>query len=561
MRLFSLRSRKKKQDKKNGESLSTAPASPDSEIEYEQRNPSVEKNTTINQVKSQSSFCFLPSSDSESESAAKIKPRLSLRSSRSSSLAGDVEAREAAEPNKNSETWKVGQGICLDETKKINISEDEGGKFGESGQAGKLKLPVAVREPDDVQIDLSDNEQEEFKSDDEAEVKIRAIHEDGCRKLRRGEFGKALPKFEEILAILLRRFGEEHYRVGAALHNVGIVNLRAGNIDDAMDAMEDAVRIRKTTLGEDSSKVTDSLVELGIILLCRTEYGDALEIFNEALEMREREELQLSAGADTKKIQLSIAKILNNIGCVYFEYGDIIDAKQTFDEALELQRLILDNADPYAEPGFLAMASTMCNMGYVHLEQEEFADATSILEEALCIQQEFLEEGCKLVQDTLDNIGFANALDRNYDAALKIYEELLEHQKESFGECNIVCAETHQKIVYVHLRLFQYEQALQHLHVVEYIQEEEFGTDSQQLKNTRDLIGSVNYQLLKFPNPKEVVVKSMATNGFRNPFTKKLCDCACFGGEVEDVDLELHSYSLKRPYNRSKMSGHKVAYA
>ncbi len=73
-----------------------------------------------------------------------------------------------------------------------------------------------------------------------------------------GKYAKAVTGFEAILALLLKRYGESHHRVGAALHNVAIANLRAGQLDEAVDAIEEAVRIRKITLGKDSPKVAVS---------------------------------------------------------------------------------------------------------------------------------------------------------------------------------------------------------------------------------------------------------------------------------------------------------------
>lgn len=63
-----------------------------------------------------------------------------------------------------------------------------------------------------------------------------------------------------------------------------------------------------------------------------------------------------------EKINLQIAKIINNIGCVYFEYGELRDAKDTYEEALDMQRDNLCTKEP-DDPAYLAMASTLCNLG------------------------------------------------------------------------------------------------------------------------------------------------------------------------------------------------------
>ena len=77
--------------------------------------------------------------------------------------------------------------------------------------------------------------------------------------------------------------------------------------------------------------------------------------------MREMESVKCNE-ENKEKINLQIAKILNNIGCVYFEYGELRDAKDTYEEALDIQRDNLCSKDP-DDPAYLAMASTLCNLG------------------------------------------------------------------------------------------------------------------------------------------------------------------------------------------------------
>jgi hypothetical protein len=79
--------------------------------------------------------------------------------------------------------------------------------------------------------------------------------------------------------------------------------------------------------------------------------------------MRE-EEANANTSSGTKFLaKLSISKILNNIGCVQFESGNTPEAERTFEEALGVQQKIMGKAKPRTRPGFLAMASTMCNLG------------------------------------------------------------------------------------------------------------------------------------------------------------------------------------------------------
>jgi len=111
--------------------------------------------------------------------------------------------------------------------------------------------------------------------------------------------------------------------------------------------------------------------------------------------------------------------------------------------------------------------------------------------------------------------------------------------------------------VYNQLKLYQYEKALYNLKKIEEIQEEYLVENSRQLEKTRELIGQVNYQLLKFPGPLELVVQTLTKTGLRNPLSNTVCECA-----ITDVDeLDLRQFAPRKPETCSKMSGHKVSYA
>lgn len=387
---------------------------------------------------------------------------------------------------------------------------------------------------------------------------LRAKHENACRYLRSGRLEKAQEKFEEILLALMSEYGKSHHRVGAALHNIGIVHLRNGQLDDAIDAIEEAVRIRKETLGNYHPKVADSLVELGIVLLSQREFEDSLEIFNEALEMRERESSRCYDEDDKKKSNLQIAKILNNIGCVYFEYGEFIDAKDTYDEALEIQRDILSETE-ITDPVNLAMASTLCNLGYSCLEERDWSAAIKHLKEALNIQRCILEPSNKLVMNTLQNLCFAYAKYCDHDSAIKYNNEILEIQRSTLDCNDLAIVETLKKIVYSHLKLYNYEKALECLLETERIQETVLTDDDRSLEKTRELLSSVHYQILKFPGPIEIFMRALTKNGLRNPLNNTTCSCALVDPDADELDLR--PCVPKRPQVSSKMSGHKVSYA
>jgi len=382
------------------------------------------------------------------------------------------------------------------------------------------------------------------------ERSLRQKHAKACKAMANGVYDIALQEFEAILSELLARFGEKHERVGAALHNVAIANLRAGSLDDAMDAIEEAIKIRSRALGRSHPKVADSLVELGIILLSMEEHTDSLKVFDRALRLRRAEHADLVAQEDIDENSLKIAKVLNNMGCVNYERQFLDEAKQSFEEAVSLQKKVFRNmfnlsvGYDTSSPGILTMASTMCNLGYVAIEQGDFSSAVKTLLTSLKIQKAVLGQSNKLVQSTLDNLGYASAMQNNYEQALTYYNEIWITQKES-NETNEEKIHTLRKLVTGCARIEDYNRCFSYLENLEDLQAE-IDPDSRDAHLTRKLMGEVNYQLLKLPSLSD---KTNRAVGF----------ALCIGETEEDVDLD--EWVILKPENTSKMSGHRVTHA
>ena len=112
------------------------------------------------------------------------------------------------------------------------------------------------------------------------------------------------------------------------------------------------------------------MVEHGIILLSMKDYDESLKVFTKALRLREREAKLARTNEATKEATLKMAKIRHNIGCVNFEVGNLDEAEEAYTEAISQQKSAFGTwSTPFmimtdtTKPGFLTMASTMCNKG------------------------------------------------------------------------------------------------------------------------------------------------------------------------------------------------------
>lgn len=348
---------------------------------------------------------------------------------------------------------------------------------------------------------------------------------------------------------LLFRYGDKHERVGTALHNVAIANLRAGRLQDALDAVEEAIKIRSRSLGRSHTKVADSLVELGIILLSLEEHEDALKVFERALKIRRDEYSATDIDDERDDCQLRIAKVLNNIGCVHYETGSYTNARESFSEAVALQKAVFNNWVSYfcgldsTSPGVLTMASTMTNLGYIELEECNFEKACQVFHEALELLRKVLGENNKLVYSTLDNIAYTHAARGNREAALKAYYDLWDSIQDTGSPSEKI--DVLRKLIFMHCRLDQWQKAFGLLEFLDDIQNEH-DQDSDNHEATKKLLGEVNYQMLKLPTMSDATTRALG--------------CATCLGAVDD-GIHLDGWVIDKPANTSKMSGHRVTQA
>lgn len=294
----------------------------------------------------------------------------------------------------------------------------------------------------------------------------------------------------------------------------------------------------------------DSLVELGIILLSMEEHDDALKVFQRALKLRREEHDDMYGEDDLDECNLKIAKVLNNIGCVNFEKGSFLAAKEAFEEAITLQSSVFKNfvtmvcGMDSSSPGILTMASTMCNKGYVEIQLDHFEPAVKIFLDSLKIQKSILGPANKLVQSSLDNLGYAYAMMSQYDKALEAYDEIWSCLSKT-NEVTEEKVDILRKKIICHVQLSQFAVALELLQNLEDMQEET-GANETELKRTRKLLGDVNYEILRLPS------LSDATN--------RALGCAlCMGPAEEGVSMD--GWIIEKPENTSKMSGHRVTHA
>jgi tetratricopeptide (TPR) repeat protein len=129
-----------------------------------------------------------------------------------------------------------------------------------------------------------------------------------------------------------------------------------------------------------------------------------------------------------------VAIILNNIGICHYEFGGLLAALKSFEEAVEILRDAIKNCQEDSDEMnhlLILLGRSLNNLSFIRFKRKEYAEAVVALEEGLKVQRDTFGKNHKLVKSTIENLGFmmatANCFDNKdkLDHMAKMYVEML----------------------------------------------------------------------------------------------------------------------------------------
>jgi len=242
---------------------------------------------------------------------------------------------------------------------------------------------------------IMDNDKEPMSPDRHVPPNHRMVAD--CLKFK--EYDEASEVAFGILNADQDRYGENDLVCAIDYHNLGVTNALAGDLDTSLSYFQESIVLKRACLGNNDSIVADSLVEIGILLYNKHDLEGALNIFNEAFEIYINENDSTSNSLD------SIGRTSNNIGCVYYQMGDIASALVYMQKSLVAQRSALGLSEK-AESSLVNCAITQANSGYLKFESDHL-DALTTLEESLLVLESVLGDENMTVESVRSNITLA----------------------------------------------------------------------------------------------------------------------------------------------------------
>ncbi len=200
--------------------------------------------------------------------------------------------------------------------------------------------------------------------DDDARVRLDALHHYGDVLTLNGKFDEALAQFQAMQALA---FALDLKGKGGAAHNrIGRLYRETGRLDEAGRHLGTALAL--FSAAGDERGIASSADDIGKLHWMRGDYPKALEEMRQALATRKRL-------GDRRSIALS----LNNLGLVLQDSGHFKEALEAFEQSLRIRREIGD---------LLGVVITLNNLGTVAQDQRDDERAMALFGEALQIARE-----------------------------------------------------------------------------------------------------------------------------------------------------------------------------
>ncbi len=216
------------------------------------------------------------------------------------------------------------------------------------------------------------------------EVRAQLLESIGLAYRRQGLSERAIPLFEQAVAIRREERPVDNHRVAAALANLARALTDGGQLISAEAYLQQALDLSRGADKEASVETADILVQFAQFALnakseperARKLFGEALDIYRSALGNQ----------------HLSVAVTLSGLASAALWMDDLPSAERYQRQAIEIFQATVSRNYP-------DHAVAMANLGYILTQRGEFAEAEQLLIEALQIERNvFGEDNERLAQ-------------------------------------------------------------------------------------------------------------------------------------------------------------------
>jgi len=157
--------------------------------------------------------------------------------------------------------------------------------------------------------------------------------------------------YQRAIDIVIKTFGEKHYKAGIYLNNLGDIERKRGNYDNALQIYNRGLKAIELTLGHTHSEAAEIIHNIGLVKHQQGQYQESIKLYTDALQIVKKE-----FGDKHYKVGM----FLNSCGLAHAMLNEFEIAYKELKDALSILRTCLGGdhievADCYANLGDVCM--------------------------------------------------------------------------------------------------------------------------------------------------------------------------------------------------------------
>ncbi|CAB4025405.1 Nephrocystin-3, partial [Paramuricea clavata] len=300
------------------------------------------------------------------------------------------------------------------------------------------------------------------------------FNELGISYTKMGELDKAKDYYQRALEIQEEQLGSNHVDVAASYNNIGAVYSKKGNLDQAKDYYQRGLEIKEKQLGPNHVDLAVFHNNIGGVYSDKGDLDQAKDYYHRALEIQEKQlspnHVDVALYYNNIGLVYSKKASYNNIGLVYSEKGDLDQAKDYYQRALEIQEKLLG-------PNHIDIAASYNNIGGVYYDKGNLDQAKNYYQRALEIQEKQPGPNHVNVAVSYNNIGLVYSKKGDLDQAKDYYQRALEIEEKELGPNHVDVAGSYNNMGQVYYNKGNLDQAEDYYQRAIKIQEKQLGSN------------------------------------------------------------------------------------
>lgn len=290
------------------------------------------------------------------------------------------------------------------------------------------------------------------------------------------EFAQARHYWKRAIAIRSKVMGRTTQEYADSLDVLALLLYEQGRYNQAKDAAREALDIKIKTIGEGHPASADSMNILASICVELDLHGEADELYRKAIAIRQK-----CLGMEHP----DVADLMNALAESLMEQDKLGESETYFDQAINIRKKSIKEDS-------LDWAESLHDKGLLFIEKGDYVQAEEHLIKSRKIRESIYGYNHSEVAESINDLGFLYLQMGLFDKAETLFVEALRVREKELDESHPEVADTLHNLGVLHVKQGFPEEAEEYLQKALKIREDRLGIDSEDARETRELLTSLS---------------------------------------------------------------------